>query len=721
MSKTNLYIVEEAQVSDVGKGIARISRRDMESEGFLPGDVVEIIGRNKTVAKIVPMDTYYQEDRFIKVDGITRENAGVGLEDFVEVKKANTKPAELLLISPFDSTLPLLEEDKAQQLAIILAKRPVIIGDRLQIPIFGLGKKYFLVEGTRPQGVVVVNPSTTIKIKSPEMGGKDLDKVSYEDIGGLDKELQKIREVVEYPLKYPELFDKLGIEVLKGVLLIGPSGVGKTLTARAIANEVKAKFFHLDGPAVMEKFYGESEAKLRQIFEEASANTPSIIFIDEIDAIAPKRIESFGNVEKRVVGQLLVLMDGLANRGNIIVIGATNVPDLLDPALRRPGRFDREIVLSPPDRLGRLEILKIHTRSMPLHKNVDLNKLAEMTHGFVGADLAALTKEAAMGALRRILSHIRKDGKDPSDVKQLSIEVENKDFMAAFKEMEPSILRELLPERPDTRLSDLGGIKEIRQRFIPIIELCLKTSSGNQEVDNLLPNGFLFVGESGTGKTLMAKAIAGEMEVPLLTVYGSTLSFRWEGESEDKVEEVFKKARQIAPCILLLDDVDAIIPARGDKGEFSGSRRVANQLLRKIDEAKDMGELVIIATTSRLDLVDPSLFRSGRFDYIVRFDKPDEEERMEIFKIHARGLGVREKDLERFAKMSDGLVGSSIESVCKRVRLKVLQRHISTSGKIDQDLLIEDFLEALHDVKEQISLSQKILDDVDVISLEREM
>ena len=706
MSKIRKFVVREARIEDVGKGIARIYPQDMAEIDLVAGDIIEIIGSNKTVAKVMPMDGSPQNGRTIQIDGIKRENAGVGLDDFVEIRKTVHHPAKTLLISPFDATGTLPPEGEVQQLTTTLAKFPVIAGDKLEVPIFGLGHKYFLVEGTSPQGATVINANTLIKVKHSDIGG-EASRVSYEEIGGLDAELQKIREIIEYPIKYPGLFKRLGIDTLKGILLVGPSGVGKTLIAKAIASEVKAKFIHLDGPEIMCRFYGESEAKLRQIFDEAIANAPSIIFIDEIDAIAPRRAESIGNVEKRVVGQLLVLMDGLVDRGNVVVIGATNTPNLLDPALRRPGRFDREIMIHPSNRLGRLEILKIHTRTMPLDSDVDLERLAELTHGFVGSDLAALVKEAGMLALRRILSQMRSHGEYPSKSDQLELYVENRDFLTAYRDTEPSALREFLPERPNVKWSDVGGLSEIKKNVITVIDLCLKPLDNEKEIDGALPRGFFFVGKPGTGKTLMAKAVAGKLELPLISVYSSVLFSRWVGESEKGLEEIFRKAKQVAPCVLLLDEVDSIAPIRESSSDSGVSQRIVNQLLREIDKAKNFKGLIIIATTNRMDLVDPALVRSGRFDYIVRFDMPDEGERLEIFTIHAKDLGIGTVNLKRIAKMSNGFVGSDIENVCRRVRLATMQRPYCPDDKraqVCEDLLMEDFQKALEAVKEQITL-----------------
>jgi transitional endoplasmic reticulum ATPase len=667
-------VVEAATIEDAGKGIARIPERDMAEAGLCAGDIVTIVGLSSTVTRVVPNTSVHPDPKSIQMDGIARENAGVGIDDIVRVRKCETRAAETVLISPIDTSQPLPQPEESQQLALILRGLPVLSGNKIEVAIFGFGRQFFRIEGTAPQGPVIIDPATVVNVKSPDITGERARRVSYEDIGGLENELQKVREIIEFPMKYPELFQRLGIDAPKGLLLVGPSGTGKTLIARAVASEVKAHFIHVNGPEIMQKFYGESEAKLRQYFAEANANAPSVVFLDEIDAIAPKRTESIGNVEKRVVAQLLVLMDGLVNRGKVVVIGATNVPNLIDPALRRPGRFDREIPINPPNNSARLEILRIHSRRLALHTSVDLPKLAEMTHGFVGADLEALVKEAGMLALRRILADMRRRGEDPSKASDLEISVRNEDFSAAFRETEPSALREFLPEKSNVRLADVGGLGEIKDKIARLLRFGLERSLHDEDMTMPVARGFFFSGAPGTGKTLLAKALAGEFGFPLISLYSSALFSRYIGESEKELEEAFRKARQVSPCILLLDEIDSLAPTRRTSEDSGVSQRMVSQLLREIDKSFDLENLVIIATTNRPELVDPAFMRSGRFDYVVNFPLPDESGRKEILGIHSKGLGLSAEQIEAASAMSEGLSGADIESACRRARIDSMQR-----------------------------------------------
>jgi transitional endoplasmic reticulum ATPase len=674
-------VVEAAAIEDAGGGIARITERDMAEAGIFAGDIVMVVGLSSTVARVVPNASVHADPKSIQMDGVARENAGVGIDDMVRVRKCDTRPADTLLVSPIDVSQPLPQADEAQQLALILNGLPVLSGNKIEVSIFGFGRQFFRIEGSSPQGPVIINPSTVIKVRPPDVTGERARRISYEDIGGLENELQKVREIIEFPMKYPELFVRLGIEAPKGLLLVGPSGTGKTLIARAVASEVKAHFIHINGPEIMQKFYGESEAKLRQYFAEANANAPSVIFLDEIDAIAPKRTESVGNVEKRVVGQLLVLMDGLVSRGKVVVIGATNVPNLIDPALRRPGRFDREILINPPNNSARLGILKIHSRRLALHPSVDLPKLAEMTHGFVGADLEALVKEAGMLALRRILADMRRRGEDPTRASDLELHVRNEDFMTAFRETEPSALREFLPEKPNLKLADFGGLGEVKARIVQLLRFGLERSLHDEDRTIPVARGFFFEGPPGTGKTLFAKALAGEFGLPLISLYSSALFSRYIGESEKELEEAFRKARQVSPCILLLDEIDSLAPTRRTSEDSGVSQRMVSQLLREIDKSFDLENLIIIATTNRPDLVDPAFMRSGRFDYIVDFPLQDVAGRREILAIHSKGLGLSEAELESASTLCEGLSGADIEGACRKARLASMQRRFERDSR----------------------------------------
>jgi transitional endoplasmic reticulum ATPase len=707
-SKGLTFVVEEAQAGDVGKGIARIYQDKLEELGLKQTDVVELVGASKTVARVMVIDpSSNMPANAARIDGLIRENVGAGIDDLIDIKKCEPKQCETMLIAPADTNQAPPGEEEAQQLAMMLAKRPVITGDKVEVQIFGLGSKTFQVEGTSPQGPVLVNPSTLIRVKKSDMAEK-ASRVSYEDIGGLDDELKKIREIVEYPMRYPLAFQKLGIEPLKGVLMVGPSGVGKTLIARAVANEVKARFMHIDGPEVMNKFYGESEAKLRQIFVEAATNAPAIVFIDEIDAICPKRTDTIGNVEKRVVAQLLVLLDGLKARGQVIVIGATNIPNMLDPALRRPGRFDREIIINPSNRVGRHQILKIHTRKMPLAKAVDLERLAELTHGFVGSDLAALCKEAGMVTLRRVLTKMRTDGINPADADYSEIVVEQADFLSAFRETEPSAMREFLPERPKAKLADVGGLHEIKKNLSMVMEIALNASAEEKDAKSILPRGFFFTGAPGTGKTMFAKALAGEFELPVLTVHASALYSKYIGESEKGIAEVFKKAKHIAPCVLLLDEVDTIAPTRTANVDSGVAQRIVNQLLVEIDKAVAFQDIIIVATTNRMDLVDSAMLRSGRFDYVVEFNLPTESERVEIFNLHTPDFGLDKGTIQRLAKNSQGMAGADIESCCRKVRMVKMSSKFKSGGKeLDKKTVAEEFEKAVTEMEAQIKLAQK--------------
>ncbi|MHC1601523.1 MAG: CDC48 family AAA ATPase [Candidatus Nezhaarchaeales archaeon] len=656
--------VTEAKARDVGRGIARIDPAVMSQLNINTGDVIEIIGKKKTVAICWPG---YPEDYgkgIIRIDGYIRRNAGVSIDDKVTIKLASVRKAEKVVLAPTEPLRIVGAEDYIKHL---LEGRAVTRGDYVPVGIMGRTVDFIVTSIQPTVDAVIVAPDTQIVISEKvEKALRAIPRVTYEDIGGLKDVIMKIREMVELPLRHPELFERLGIEPPKGVLLYGPPGCGKTLLAKAVANETNAHFISISGPEIMSKFYGESEERLREIFKEAEENAPSIIFIDEIDAIAPKREEVTGEVEKRVVAQLLALMDGLESRGKVVVIGATNRPNALDPALRRPGRFDREIEIGVPDKQGRLEILQIHTRNMPLAKDVDLNKLAEITHGFVGADLAALCKEAAMRALRRILPEIDLEAESiPAEILN-KIEVTMQDFLDALKEIEPSALREVLIEVPNVRWSDIGGLEEAKQALKEAVEWPLKYPDVFEKANVTPPKGILLYGPPGTGKTLLAKAVANESEANFISVKGPEILSKWVGESEKAIREIFRKARQAAPCIIFFDEIDAIAPRRGSGlGDSHVTERVVSQLLTEMDGLEELRGVVVIAATNRPDIIDPALLRPGRFDRLIYVPPPDAKAREEIFKIHLKGKPLSEDvDISKLVNLTEGYTGADIAALC---------------------------------------------------------
>jgi len=676
--------VSEALAKDVGRGVARIDPKDMTKLGAEVGDIIQILGKRPTVAKVMPA---YMEDRgkeVIQIDGITRENAQIGLGEKAQVEKTDYKTATNMVLAPIAPSSTFAHEKDSGYIGRLLEGLAVTSGDKVRVTLFGTRYQEFSVLDTSPRGVVVIHPTTLIKMKGEMVGEKESVGVTYEDIGGLHKEINKIREIIELPLKYPEVFDRLGIEAPKGVLLHGPPGCGKTLIARAVANETDASFYHISGPEVIHKFYGESEAHLRAIFEKAREQAPSIIFLDEIDAIASKREEIRGDqqVERRVVAQLLALMDGLKSRGKVIVIGATNIPNVLDPAFRRPGRFDREISLGIPDKNGRLEILHIHTRGMPLASNVDLEKLAEITHGFVGADLEALSREAAMITLRKIMPKIEFETDYIPYELLLELEVTMDDFTEALKEVEPSAIREVFTEIPDVKWSDVGGLEEVKRVLKETIEWPLKYPDLFKKANTNPAKGILLTGLPGTGKTLLAKAVASESGVNFISVKGPALLSKWVGESERGIREVFKKAKQASPCIIFFDEIDAIAPTRGASADSHVTERVISQLLTELDGIEELKGVVVLAASNRPDIIDPALLRAGRFDFQLELPIPDEKTRLEIFKVHTRGKPLADDvDVESLAKATEGLVGSDIEAVSKRASVLAIREFINQEEK----------------------------------------
>jgi len=671
--------VAEARGRDVGRGIARVDPKVMEILDLTPGDVIEISGKRKTVAICWPG---YSEDAgkgIIRIDGYIRRNAGISIDEKVVVRKVEAKNAERVILAPIE---PLRIEGAEDYLAQILEGKAVTRGDYVPLGIMGRTIDLMVVGVQPPAPAVIITRNTEISIgEKPAAIAREVPRVTYEDIGGLKEEIRKIREMVELPLKYPELFERLGIEAPKGVLLYGPPGTGKTLLAKAVANETNAAFFSISGPEIMSKYYGESEARLREIFNQAEENAPSIIFIDEIDAIAPKREEVTGEVERRVVAQLLALMDGLKPRGRVVVIGATNRPNALDPALRRPGRFDREIEIGVPNKQGRLEILQIHTRNMPLAEDVDLEKIASITHGFVGADLAALCKEAAMRALRRILPEIDFE-KDTIPAEILNkITVTMSDFMEALKDVEPSAMREVLVEVPNVRWDDIGGLHDVKLELQEAVEWPLKYPELFEHMDARPPKGVLLYGPPGTGKTMLAKAVATESEANFISIKGPEILSKWVGESERAIREVFRRAKQAAPSIIFFDEIDAIAPVRGGGyGDAHVTERVISQLLTEMDGIEELRGVVVLAATNRPDIIDPALLRPGRFDKLLYVPLPDFEARKEILKIHLRKKPLAEDvNIEELARRTEGYTGADLAAVCNTAVMLAIREHIMSN------------------------------------------
>jgi len=690
--------VAEARQRDVGYGIARIDREVGASAGLATGDIIEIRGR-KLAAATLWLGYLEEEKDIIRIDGYIRSNAGVSLNEYVIVRKANVKEAQLVVLAPVNNTIK-PDENFTKLVKSRLIEYPLV--QKNVIPVLFFGNLFnFAVVQTRPSGVVKITPKTKLVIHSRPVQEKTLStNVTYEDIGGLHEQIQKIREMVELPLRYPELFQKLGIDPPKGVLLYGPPGCGKTLLAKAVATEAEANFFLINGPEIMNKYYGETEAKLREIFRKAEEEAPSIIFIDEIDAIAPKRSEVTGEVEKRVVAQLLALMDGLESRGQVIVIGATNRPNALDPALRRPGRFDREIEIGIPDKKGRKEILQIHTRGMPLAPDVDIDKLAEITKGYTGADLAALCREAAMKCIRRILPSIdfNEEKLSPEILDQLVVTM--RDFLEAYKEITPTALREVEIETPNVTWDDIGGLEDVKQKLIESIEWPIKYAERFEKLGIKPPKGVLLYGPPGCGKTLLAKAVATESEANFITIKGPEIYSKWVGESERAIREVFRKARQAAPCVIFLDEIETLIPRRDMLDDSSGvAHRVTSTLLAEMDGIEELRDVIVIGATNRPDLMDPSALRPGRFDRLIYVPPPDERGRYQILKIYTRKMPLAEDvDLAKLAAMTEGYSGADLESLCREAGLAALRR------SPDAELVTwADFQEALKIVKPSIN------------------
>jgi len=673
--------VKEALPKDVGRAMARIDPEDMNALGLEVGDIIEIDGKRKTPAKVMLLFAEDRGKKIIQIDGISRENAQIGLDEKVRISKIDHKPANKITLLPLTVSSMLQKDKDAKYIGSLIDGLPVASGDRVRATLFGARSCDFKVVDTIPAGVVLIGTTTLIRMKLKDKEKHEEIKISYEDIGGLENQIQRIREMIELPLKYPQVFERLGIQPPKGVLLHGPPGTGKTLIARAVANETEAYFTHISGPEIMGKFYGESESRIRGVFEDAQKHAPAIIFIDEIDAIAPKREEMGGEkqVERRVVAQLLSLMDGLESRGQIIVIAATNIPNTIDSALRRPGRFDREISIPIPDKNGREKILQIYTRGMPLTKDISLEKLAEITHGFVGADLEALAREAAMSALRMILPKIDFEMADIPYETLLGLEVSMDNFLEAMKEVEPSAIREVFVEVPDVKWSEVGGLENIKQELKEAVEWPLKYSDLFRKADTNPVKGILLYGAPGTGKTLLAKAIAHESGVNFISIKGPSLISMYVGESERAIRQIFKKAKQASPTILFFDEIDAVVPRRNSAGSDAHvTERVISQFLTEMDGIEELKGVMVLAATNRLDLIDPAILRSGRFDLLLELPLPDKKTREKIFRIHTKDKPLdKEVDLKQLAEETKEMVGADIEFICKKAAIMAIREYIT--------------------------------------------
>ena len=706
--------VAEAEQRDVGRKIARVDPDIARRLNITSGDAIELssLGRKTTVLNW-PAKESDRGKGLIRIDGLIRNRLDVGINDEIEIRVVESKNAKSITFAPIE---PLRIMGAEEFLSEYLNGTLMTKGDT--IPINVMGRRIDLVViATNPSGPVIINNNTEIIVSEESSkaaqisqgGGAENASITYEDIGGLGDAVSRVREMIELPLRHPELFKRLGVEAPKGVLLHGPPGTGKTLLAKAVANETNSSFYTIGGPEIMSKYHGESEERLRNIFEQAEKNAPSIIFIDEIDAIAPKREEVTGEVERRIVAQLLSLMDGMTSRGKVVVIAATNRVDAIDPALRRPGRFDREIEIGVPNRDGRLEVLQIHTRGMPLDKDVNLEKLADISHGFVGADLQALAKEAAMRALRRVLPDINLSSQSIPLETLRKIIVKMSDFMDVIKEMEPSAMREVFVEVPDIKWGDIGGLSQIKQELQEAVEWPLKYSGVFSYADATPPKGILLYGPPGTGKTLMAKAAANESEANFISIKGPELLSKWVGESEKGVREVFRKARQAAPCIIFFDELDAIAPTRGgEHGDSHVTERVISQFLTEMDGLEILTNVVVIGATNRPDIIDPALLRPGRFDRILYVAPPDRDSRLQIIKIHTQKKPLdKDMDIEQIADKTEGYTGADIASLSSAAVMLALREHIAkypdpkVAEKHAQDLKIgmKQFDEAMKKIR----------------------
>ena len=723
MSQNSLSLkVLEAYTRDVGRGVARIDYDSMDTLNASTGDVIEIKGKRRTVAKCLPLYPSDEGKGIIRIDGLGRNNSGIAIGDTIAVRKIKAVAAEKVVVAPLEAIPPIDE----RYLADALESVPLIKGDNVMVPYFG-GRLTFQVIGVTPAAdAVLVTQKTVFHIAEKGETLRGVPQVTYEDIGGIADEIKKVREMIELPLRHPEIFEKLGIEAPKGVLLYGPPGTGKTLLAKAVANESNAHFISISGPEIMSKFYGESEARLREIFKEAREKSPSIIFVDEIDSIAPKREEVTGEVERRVVSQMLSLMDGLEARGKVIVIAATNRPNAIDPALRRPGRFDREIEIKVPDKKGRKDILLIHTRNMPLADDVDLDKCAAVSHGYVGADLEYLCKEAAMKCLRRLLPELNLDDEKlpPETLEKLIVNGE--DYQKALREVTPSGMREVFIENPDVKWEDVGGLAEVKRELQEAVEWPMKYPMLYEKLGHKMPRGILLHGPSGTGKTLLAKAVATESEANFVSVRGPELLSKWVGESERGIREIFRRARQASPCVIFFDEIDSIAPIRGAGGETAVTERVVSQLLTELDGMENMRGVVVLAATNRPDMIDTALLRPGRFDKIIPIPLPDKESRKSILAINAKEIPIVNDpkspgyvDIEKIAEATDGLSGADVAAIANTAVSLVIHEFLDAHPDVKEaekasegaKVTMKHFEEAVKKVREQknLKIGQKIV------------
>ncbi len=720
MSQNALSLkVLEAYTRDVGRGVARIDYDSMDTLNASTGDVIEIKGKRRTVAKCLPLYPSDEGKGIIRIDGLGRNNSGIAIGDTISVRKIKAVAAEKVVVAPLEAIPPIDE----RYLADALESVPLIKGDNVMVPYFG-GRLTFQVIGVTPAAdAVLVTQKTVFHIAEKGETLRGVPQVTYEDIGGLTDEIKKVREMIELPLRHPEIFEKLGIEAPKGVLLYGPPGTGKTLLAKAVANESNAHFISISGPEIMSKFYGESEARLREIFKEAREKAPSIIFVDEIDSIAPKREEVTGEVERRVVSQMLSLMDGLEARGKVIVISATNRPNAIDPALRRPGRFDREIEIKVPDKKGRKDILAIHTRNMPLKDEgegkVEIDHVAAISHGYVGADLEYLCKEAAMKCLRRLLPELNlEDEKIPPETLDKLI-VNNEDFQKALIEVTPSGMREVFIENPDVKWDEVGGLADVKRELQEAVEWPMKYPMLYDKLGHRMPRGILLHGPSGTGKTLLAKAVATQSEANFVSVRGPELLSKWVGESERGIREIFRRARQASPCVIFFDEIDSIAPIRGAGGETAVTERVVSQLLTELDGMENLHGVVVLAATNRADMIDPALLRPGRFDKIIQIPLPDKDSRKSILKINAEKIPAvsdpadpEHVDFDKIAENTDGMSGADVAAIANTAVSLVIHEYLDSHPEAKEveksseaaRVTMKHFEEAVKKVREQKDL-----------------